>query len=126
MNGRRSRRRSSESSAEHKFMASPFDPLLDRVTHRLRIDPELRLEVAHELRTHLEDSAAELRAAGRAEEDAVAEAARALGAETELADQLWQANGRRVRIQKIARWGIGATLVPAASIIAISALWTTL
>ncbi len=107
-------------------MASPFDPLLDRVTQRLQIDPELQLEVAHELRTHLEESAKEFRAAGRSEDDAIIEASRALGSEEELSEQLWQANRRRMRTRKIARWAIGATLVPGASVIAISVTWTTL
>jgi hypothetical protein len=96
------------------------------VTDRLRVDDELRLEVAHELRTHLEESAAELRAAGHSEDDAIAEASRALGSEAELAEQLWQANRRRVRRREVARWTLGATLGPAASVIAISAVWTTL
>jgi hypothetical protein len=107
-------------------MPSPFDPLLDRVTDRLRVDDELRLEVAHELQTHLEESAAELRAAGRSDDDAVAEASRALGSEDELAEQLWQANRRRVRRRKVARWTLGATLVPAAAAIAIVTTWHTL
>lgn len=107
-------------------MASPFDPLLDRVTRRLQTDPELRLEVEHELRTHLEESAKEFRAAGRSEDDAIAEASRALGNEEVLAEQLWQANRRRMGTRKIARWAIGGTLVPAASVIAMSTAWTTL
>jgi hypothetical protein len=107
-------------------MASPFDPLLDRVTQRLVVDRELRLEVAHELRTHLEESAHEFRSAGRSEDDAIAEASRALGSEDELSQQLWQANRPRIRMRKVARWAIGGTLIPAASVIAISATWTTL
>ena len=35
---------------------SNFDALIERLTARLRVDPELRMDVANELRAHLEDS----------------------------------------------------------------------
>lgn len=32
-----------------------FDEVVERLTDRLRIDPELRMDISHELKTHLED-----------------------------------------------------------------------
>jgi hypothetical protein len=40
------------------------DPLIRRLTDRLGADPELQMEVARELQTHLDDATAEFRAAG--------------------------------------------------------------
>ena len=81
-----------------------FDDVVDRLTERLRIDPELRLEVGQELRTHLEDSAAEFRQAGCGDEEAARQAVERLGDEAELANALWQANRRRLRSRAVARW----------------------
>ncbi|MCD4700095.1 MAG: permease prefix domain 1-containing protein, partial [Phycisphaerae bacterium] len=91
-----------------------FDDLVDLLTDRLRVDPELRLDVARELRAHLEDSAAEFRQAGQSDEQADASAAKALGDPQQLADELWQANRWRIRIRGIFRWSARAALVPGA------------
>ncbi len=97
-----------------------FDELVDLLTDRLRVDPELRLDVAEELRAHLEDSAAEFRQAGQSDEQAAASAAKALGDPQELADELWQANRRRIRIRGAIRWSARAALVPGAILIIIA------
>lgn len=52
-----------------------WDDLIGRLTRRLEVDEELRLDVARELHGHLEDSASEFRAAGQS--DAEAEIGRA-------------------------------------------------
>lgn len=90
-----------------------FDDILDRATRRLRLDPELCLEIRRELATHLEDAAEECRAAGEDDEQAAAHAARALGDPDALADQLWDANRRRVRWRFWVRWVARVSLVPA-------------
>ncbi len=94
-----------------------WDKLVDLLTDRLRVDPELRLDVAEELRAHLEDSAAEFRQAGQSDEEAVASAAKALGDPQQLADELWQANRRRIRIRGVLRWGSRVALVPGAILV---------
>jgi hypothetical protein len=90
-----------------------FDDLLKRLTERFKIDSELRLELMQELRSHLETGSAEYRSAGLPPVEADAQAARALGEEAQLAQQLWDANRRRLRQRAAARWG-GAALLPAA------------
>jgi hypothetical protein len=97
----------------------PFDPWLDRVTRRLSMDRELQWEVRLELRSHLQDSIAELRNAGRSEAEARDEAVRALGDEAELAEQLWRANRRRVRFRAAAAWAVRLILPPAAVTLAV-------
>ena len=76
-----------------------FDELIAAATQRLRVDPELQLEIGHELRTHLEDSAAEFEAAGYGERDAADEAIERLGDQDELADQQPAGGKRADRVQ---------------------------
>lgn len=99
-----------------------FDDLAQRLTHRLRGDGELRMEVAHELRTHLEDAAADYRAGGMSQDEAHAAAIKAMGNEQELADQLYAANRRRMRLRAVAWWTARATLLPAAAVAVLVAL----
>lgn len=91
-----------------------FDDLTERLTRRLRMDAELRMEVARELRTHLEDAAEEYRHAGADGAAAQVQAIKALGDENELAESLWQANRGRMRLRAVARWAATAALLPAA------------
>lgn len=100
-----------------------FDDLISRLTRRLRPDPDLQMEVAHELRTHLEDSAAEFQAAGRNPDEAHAAAVKALGDENEVADKLWQANHRRMRVRQVVKWAAGVGLMPAAVAVSLSVAW---
>ena len=93
---------------------SAWEPLIARLTDRLGVDAELQLDVAQELRAHLEDSAAEFRGAGQDEDEAAANAARALGDEHALAEQLWQANRARMRFRGALRWAARLSLVPGA------------
>ena len=97
-----------------------WDELVDLLTDRLRVDPELRLDVAEELRAHLEDSAAEFRLAGQNDDQAAASAAKALGDPQQLAEELWQANRRRIRIRGVIRWSARAALVPGAILVIIA------
>ena len=90
------------------------DKLIARLTDQLAVDPELQLDVAQELRGHLEDSKAEFSQAGLTDDQARAEATRALGDPDELAGQLWQANRNRLRIRGLLRWGARITLIPTA------------
>ena len=105
---------------------NPWDDLLDRLTQRLHADPELRREISRELLGHLEDSQAQFRAAGMTDEQAHAAAAKALGDESEVAEQLWQANRQRMRIRRVIKWTVGTTLAPASAVIPISMAWGAL
>lgn len=96
---------------------SQWSDLIDRLTERLGVDPELRLDVAAELRSHLEDSAAEFREAHQSEQEAAASAAKALGDSEQLAEQLWQANRGRIRLRGVARWAARVALVPGAILV---------
>jgi len=98
---------------------SHYDELIQRLTHRLAIDPELRMDIANELRTHLEDTAEQFRQAGCTADEADANAVKALGDERDLTDLLWQANRRRIRIRRTIKWAARATLIPAAIVITL-------
>lgn len=91
----------------------PVETWLDRATRRLRVDREVQLEVRQELRSHLDASIAELRNAGHSDTDARGEALRALGDEDELADQLLNANRRRIRSRAVVAWAVRLLLPPA-------------
>ena len=89
--------------------------LVRRLTDRLSVDAELQLDVRQELRTHLADSESAFRAAGDDPEAAAENAARALGAEDDLAEALWQANRRRMSLRGVIRWVLRLSLIPAAA-----------
>ncbi|HZZ42380.1 MAG TPA: permease prefix domain 1-containing protein [Tepidisphaeraceae bacterium] len=100
-----------------------FDEVVERLTERLKVDPELRAEVKNELRGHLEESAREFVKAGRNEEEAQSEAVRALGEEKEVAAGLWEGNKRRVSNRRVARWVVGGSLVSAAGVGTVAIAW---
>ncbi|NLF31256.1 MAG: hypothetical protein GX591_10270, partial [Planctomycetes bacterium] len=99
------------------------DDLIDRLTSRLRVDPELRADVAAELRAHLEDAAAEYVRGGYSDQAAAAQAVRALGDEADLARQLWQANRRRIALRRVCRWAARVLLVPGAVAVIVLVAW---
>jgi hypothetical protein len=90
-----------------------FEAVIEQATRRLRMDRELRMEVGHELRTHLEDSAAAFAAGGDDEAKAMEQAVKALGDPEDLAQRLWTANRGRLRLRAVAWWGLRLTLLPA-------------
>src|ERR1051325_393224 len=96
-----------------------FDPILDQLTKRLRLDPELQRDVRLELASHLQDAAAEHAAAGLSPQDSQSAALKDLGDQNDLADRLWQANRRRVKLRFWAKLAAQTTLVPAAIALAI-------
>jgi hypothetical protein len=100
-----------------------FSRLIDRATDRLRSDSDLRLEISQELRGHLQDSAAEYRAAGLSGAEADAKAVEAMGEPGALADQLWQANRGRMRRRAAATWGFGLLAAPVVIAICFSIAW---
>jgi len=92
---------------------------VEAVTRRLRADRELHMDVAHEVRAHLEDAAAEARAQGGSEEETLEAAMKAFGDPDEVAEQLYEANRRRMRVHALAKWANRLVLVPAALAVAL-------
>ena len=94
-----------------------FEKLAANLTKSLRADTEVRMDVANELRAHLEDTAAELRLTGFSEQNATEQAIKALGDLEDLQRQLWDANRRRIRIRQAVKWAARVTLIPAALVV---------
>jgi hypothetical protein len=70
------------------------------------------MDIANELKAHLEDSFEEYRQAGYGDDEAAATAIKALGDETDLAKQLWIANRRRLRVRQVIKWSARIALIP--------------
>jgi len=97
-----------------------LDDFVEAVTRRLRVDPAVHWDVSREIRAHLEDAAAEARARGCSDDESVEAALSAFGDEEELAEQLWQANRRRMRLRAVATWAWRLVLAPAAVAVALA------
>ena len=93
-----------------------------RATRGLAPDAELRMEVSHELRTHLEETALYARATGATAEEAEAHALKAFGDPDEVSAELRAANFRRMRARSALKWAARLTLVPAAAAVMIALL----
>lgn len=93
---------------------SKIDNCVKTLTERLGLDRELQMDVAKELRMHLEEAVEEYRASGMNEEESVEAALKHFGPSRELADQIWQANRGRMRVRALVKWFLRVTLVPAA------------
>ena len=93
---------------------SRIDDFVEAVTYRLRPDPELHMDVSREMRAHLEDRIAEARERGLSHEEAVEEALSHFGEESEVAEGIYWANRRRMRLRAVLKWAARLTLIPAA------------
>ena len=91
-----------------------IEQVVAAATAGLRPDPELRLDVAQELRTHLEDCAEAYRGQGASASDAEAMAVRQFGEPHEVGRRVRNANFRRMRLRAVTKWAVRITLVPAA------------
>jgi hypothetical protein len=94
-------------------MTQKIDTFLDRATTGLASDPELRLDVQAELRSHIEDKTAELGGEEHADE-----AVACLGEVVELAEEVSAANQRRLGWRNLARHVLRFGLVPVAVVCA--------
>jgi hypothetical protein len=101
-----------------------FDDYISAVTRRLRPDAELQMDIAHELRTHLEDAAEAAHAGGMDEDASQSAAVRAFGDADELATALFEANRRRMRLRAVIKWTARATLMPAVLLVTAFVVWT--
>jgi hypothetical protein len=95
-------------------MSDKTERFLERATAGLATDPELRLDVQAELRSHVEDKIAELGGDEHADE-----AVASLGEVVELAEEVSQANQRRLGWRNLARRALRFGLVPAAVVCAL-------
>lgn len=96
-------------------MPSKTELFLERATAGLATDPELRLDVQAELRSHIEDKQTELGGGDHADE-----AVASLGEVVELAEEVAAANQRRLGGRVLSRRLLRFALVPAAI---LCALW---
>ncbi len=94
--------------------ASKIDGCVRELTGRLWADRELQLDVANELRTHLEEAAEEYRASGMSEEESVETALKHFAPSKTLANEIWLANRSRMQVRAVVKWLLRVTLVPAA------------
>jgi len=73
-------------------MDSRLEKIVSDCTHPLADDPELELDVAQELRSHLMEKCEDLNRKGFSEEKAVEEAAKEFGDSMEISESLYQVN----------------------------------
>ncbi len=100
-------------------MMTRFGDYVERATERLRSDPFVHRDVRRELEAHLEDAAEEARAGGAAEDEAQEHALRAFGDADALAEQLYEANRKRMRLRWWGKWATRLVLVPATLALAV-------
>jgi len=96
-----------------------LEDYIEAVTYRLRPDPELHMDVAQEVRAHLEDALEEARARGLSEEEGAEVALKAFGDAEEVGEGIWGANRRRMRLRAVIKWAARLTLVPAAVLLTL-------
>ena len=118
-------------------METKIDTFLDQVTTGLAADPELRLDVQAELRSHIADKVDELGGEEHADEaiatpsevdelggeEHVDRAIAALGEVVELAEEVTEANRRRLGWRNLARRVLRFGLVPVAVVCTILLLY---
>lgn len=97
-----------------KIPDSDFEVLLDEATLGLRDDPELRLDVRTELRSHIEDAVAETALRGDPQDACLSQAIEAFGSGEAVAENLVTANRHRMRYRAWARAGMRYVVIPAA------------
>jgi hypothetical protein len=102
---------------------NPLDDFIERLTERLRPDKELAAEVGNELKSHIEEAVEEARREGMNDEEACQHALRRFGDPKQIADQLWKANLRRMKLRAVAKWGFRLVAAPAALLLALLLLW---
>ena len=94
-------------------MKEQFQSFTQLCTRSLAGDPALRLEVGHELETHLEDAYEEERSEGKNETEAENQAKKRFGEPEEVAQSLLDANRRRLKLRARIRLAVKLALIPA-------------
>lgn len=80
-------------------MDSRLEKIISDCTHPLADDPELKLDIAQELRSHLMEKCEDLNRKGFSEEKVIEEAAKEFGDSTEISESLYQVNLPRFRFR---------------------------
>ncbi|MCF6176914.1 MAG: permease prefix domain 1-containing protein [Victivallaceae bacterium] len=93
-----------------------IENLLDELSSGLQADPEMRMDVKSELRTHLDDKIAEGENAGLSETESSEQALKSFGDIVAIADGLVAANASRMKL-KARLWRVAAILLIPAVII---------
>lgn len=93
-------------------MKEQFQSFTQLCTRSLADDPALRLEVGHELETHLEDACVEERSEGKSETEAENLAKKRFGEPEELAQSLLDANRKRLKLRARIRLAVKVALIP--------------
>jgi hypothetical protein len=96
-----------------------FDDIVDAATDAIRADAELRLDIAHELRAHLDDTYDALRREGENDAEALEGAKRAFGDPAEVAKEILRANLKRMRLRAVIKWAFRLTLLPATAVVVL-------
>lgn len=85
---------------------------IEKITQKLHHDRELRLDISHELQTHLDEAIEEYKASDYSQEDAATQAIKDMGDPDELAEDLWQANRLRMKLRAWCWWIARLSLWP--------------
>ena len=97
-----------------------------KITEKLRHDRELRLDISHELQTHLDEAIDEYKASDYDEEAAITQAIKDMGDAEELADDLWQSNRFRMKLRAWCWWIARLSLWPACVLVTFGFIITGL
>ncbi|HEX2949622.1 MAG TPA: permease prefix domain 1-containing protein [Armatimonadota bacterium] len=100
-------------------MDDRFSQLITDATSGLKDDPELRLDVATELTSHLEETARHFADEGMNDAESTEQAMKTFGSPLEVAGELLEANKHRMRLRALARLVLRAVVVPVAVLIAL-------
>jgi hypothetical protein len=98
---------------------SKTNDFIERITDKLKHDRELRLDISHELQTHLDEAVEEYKASDYSDEDAIEAAIKDMGDAEELTDDLWQANKFRIKLRAWCWWIARLTLWPASVVLVL-------
>jgi hypothetical protein len=99
---------------------------VEAATRRLRGDPELRADIACELRAHLDDRIEAERGDGQGVEESIQAALKAFGNPDEVGERIFHANLRRLKRRTILKWAARVTLLPAALVAVYMLMLTAL
>ena len=80
-------------------MDSRLEKIVSECTQPLADDPELELDIAQELRSHLMEKCEELKREGLSEENAIEKAAKEFGDSMEISESFYHANLQRFQFR---------------------------
>ncbi|MFG0249332.1 MAG: permease prefix domain 1-containing protein [Phycisphaeraceae bacterium JB051] len=99
---------------------SKTNDFIETITEKLKHDRELRLDISHELQTHLDEAVEEYKASDYSDDDAIEAAIKDMGDAEQLTDDLWQANKSRMKLRAWCWWIARLTLWPASVLVTLA------